>query len=161
MKLYYKKEYREIISKLGPLQGDVEFLKNNPANVLLLIRTYANLGELTEALDLCEAALKVEKLDPNLHYIHATISIAKKESQQAIKSLKNALFLEPNHIAAHFLMGTLQQQIDRKVATKSFNIALNLLEDFDPDEKLNGAEELTASRVKDIIENSLRSFHEE
>ena len=157
--LYNNKKYREIVSSLKTLQNNPDFIKNNPSKVVLLVRTYANLGELSEALSLCETALNIEKLDPDLYYIHATVSIANKDTQQAIKSLRKTLFIEPNHIAAHFMLGTLLQQSNPRAAKKSFEIALELLEDFEPDEKLVGDDELTVSRVKDIIENSMRGFH--
>lgn len=149
--LYHNKQYREIISKLSPLQKD-------RSQVLLLIRTYANLGELSEATTLCEDALKLDKLDADLHYLLATIRTSQGDIANAIKSLKSTLFLEPNYVAAHYLLGTLEKKEKNvKASIRSFKTALDLLEDFDSDEELLGAEELTASRAKDIIENSLRS----
>lgn len=155
--LYRKKQYREIVLHLKPFQKKDEFLKNNLQMVLLLIRTYANLGDLSDALELCKEALKADKLEPNLHYIHATICMAQGEITEAIKALKKTLFLEPNYIAAHYMLGTLEhQQGNHKASKISFRTALELLEDFEPDEELLGAEELTASRARDMIENTLR-----
>jgi chemotaxis protein methyltransferase CheR len=155
--LYQQKKYREIVTVLNSVKKTIDFLKNDVPKVLLLIRTYANLGELTEGLDLCREALKIHKLDPNLHCIHATICMALGENQEAIKSFKSTLFIEPNYVAAHYMLGTLEhKEKNYKASRKSFRRALELLELFDPDEELLGAEELTAARAKDLIENTLR-----
>ncbi len=157
--LYQRKKYREIVSILKPLQNDPEFFKDNSERVLMLIRTYANLGNLSDGLALCNEALKEDQLNINLHYMHATIHLAQGDLNDSIKSFKKALFLEPNYVAAYYMLGTVElQEKNYKEAARNFRTVLELIQDFEPDEELLGAEELTVSKVRDLIENALKRY---
>lgn len=154
--LYRQMKYKEVIAKLLKFlmqhkKNSVEF-KQSQKEIHLLIRTYANQGDLSKALEWCEEALQIDKLDPELHYIHATIQSNSGNIAGAVKSLKSCLFLDADFVAAHFMLGLLEkQQGNPKAAALHHRTALELLENYRSDEILNGTEELTAGRLKDIL----------
>ena len=120
--------------------------------MILLVRCHANRGELSLALELCDAALGREKLDPELHFLRAEILQEQGRGDEALTSLHHALYLDPKLVLAHFALGNLSLWSDRtEKARKHFNNALALLDGFAPDEILPGSEGITAGRLKEII----------
>jgi len=118
----------------------------------LLVRCQANLGKLSEALKLCDEALRVEKLDPALHYLRAEILQEQGLLQDARSSLRRALYLDPKLVLAHFALGNLTLwEGEPGKARKHFANALTLLSSFAPEETLPGSEGMTAGRLGEII----------
>ncbi len=129
-----------------------------PADAMLTVRALANQGRLSEAWSACQMALNADKLNPGLYYLGATILQEKDQANEAIASLKQALYLDPSFILAHFALGNLaQRQGNAAAARKSMTNALSLLEDLDPRESVPEAEGLTAGRLKEIIHVTLQT----
>src|SRR5262249_18426041 len=114
IQLFQKKHYQDVISKLEhyllPFSKDAEALMKHLNEVLLLSNTYANQGDLNQGLKWCEDALQIDKLNPNAHYLHATLLQAQGKIPEAIKALKSAIFNDSNFIMAHYLLGLLEKQ---------------------------------------------------
>jgi chemotaxis protein methyltransferase CheR len=120
-------------------------------------RSYANLGKLTEAVDWCEKAIAVNKLNPAVHYLLATICQELGQSTLAKHSLTRTLYLDPEFVLAHFTLGSLCMFDDQHCeAERHFNNTLALLALRSCDEILPESNGLTAGRLKDII-TSVRS----
>lgn len=160
--LYQKKQYQEVISLLLPIIKENErneiFLKKNLKEIHLLIKTFANQGNVKEASLLLEKAMALDKLNPSLHYIHATLLQTEGKIQEAIKSLKKSLFLDPNYIVAYFTLGVLEKQMgNNQLARKSFQVALDLIDALPTSqEMIPEIEDLTKSHLKDLIINNLK-----
>lgn len=160
LQLSQQKKYEEVISELlaflSPYLKDANALRHHLKEMTLLIHMYANQGNLPLAIKWCEEVLKLDKLDPKIHYLHATILHASGDTQTAIKSLTRTLFLDPNFVAAHYMLGLLeQQQRNDKNAFRSLQTALELVENYQADDILPGTDELTAGRLKDILMSML------
>jgi chemotaxis protein methyltransferase CheR len=154
--LYQKKQYEkaasELLKTLTPHQNTPEQLTFLKKELHLLIRTLANQGNLNLSLEWCEKGLKADKLDPILYYLISEVQTAQGAYEEAIKSLKRALFLDPNFVAAQYMLGMLEQSCGRSDASrKAFKAALDLVNNCDPDTLLPGTEELTAGAVKDHL----------
>ncbi|MEW5913984.1 MAG: CheR family methyltransferase [Thermodesulfobacteriota bacterium] len=120
------------------------------------IRELANQGRLSEALAQCEEALAQSKLDPGLHYLRASILQEQEQPQEAIASLRRALYLEPKLVMAHFALGNLMlRQGDAQAARRCFNNVLGLLDDCQQDEVLPEAEGLTVGRFREITQATI------
>jgi len=120
--------------------------------MILLIRCHANRGELSLALEYCDAALDVEKLEPELHFLRAEILQEQGRGEEALLSLNRALYLDPKLVLAHFSLGNLSLWGGRaEKARKHFENALALLDGFAPEEILPGSEGMTAGRLREII----------
>ena len=126
---------------------------------MLLIRTYANQGELTLALEWSNCALLADKLYPKLHYLQAELFFAQGNILQSIASIKRTLFIDPNFILAHLMLGILEkQQGNTKSALRSFKIALELIDHHLPNDPLPDTEEMTSEYFKDIITTNLNKL---
>jgi chemotaxis protein methyltransferase CheR len=118
----------------------------------LLIRCHANRGELDRALALCEEALQRDRLDAAMQYLHAEILQEQGRREDALLSLQRTIYLDPNHILAHFALGNLSRWSGREDrAQRHFRNALSLLEGRDPEGVLPGSEGITAARLRAII----------
>jgi chemotaxis protein methyltransferase CheR len=154
LKNYEKGDYRQSAAELSKLleeskQSKNRFLLKGDA-LILLARSYANLGELEKAKKVCEQAIDAQKLNPEAYFLQSTISQALGDAGAAIRQLKRALYLNPEFVMAHFTLGMLLLQGKKtQDAKKSLKTALSLLSAKDPDELLPYAEGIT---VKGFIE---------
>ena len=117
-----------------------------------LIRSHANRGQLSEALKLCREALKSHKLDASLYHLEAEILQEQGVLEEARASLERATFLDPKLVLAHFALGNLALGAgNRDKARKHLQNALELLQEFAPEEIVPGSEGMTAGRLSEII----------
>lgn len=123
----------------------------------LKIRALADQGRLAEALSACDEALAADKLDPEIHYLRAIILQEQNREDEAIASLKRALYLDPNFVPAHFAIGNLMlRRGNVRAAKKSFENVLALLSACRAEDILPEFEGLTAGRCREIIQATVR-----
>ena len=148
--LFEKGYYQECIEQC------LASVKSAPSDnhiIIFLVKSYANLGKLDEAVRWCETLLSLNGTGADSQYLYATILIEKNEPEIAESILKRALYLDPHHLLSHFLMGTIANRLGRKrVAAKHFNNVKDLLSTFHEDEVVPGSEGLTAGRMKELID---------
>ena len=124
-----------------------------------MAHSYANLGELTEAVKWCEKAIAANKLKPVAHYLLATIYQELGHSETAMQSLTRTLYLDPDFVLAHFALGNLcLSQGRRREAERHFDNALSLLTPHSQDELLPESDGLTAGRLTEIITSARSSL---
>ena len=122
-----------------------------PSSPAQEVRALADQGALDLALKVCEKALAMNKLDPELHYLRASILQEQNQLDDAMASLRHALFLDPNFMIIHFAMGNLMlRQGNRQEAKRSFTNVLGLLDARPQEELLAHGEGLTVGRFKEI-----------
>ncbi len=139
-----------------PGEGDGAGGKKPVESMALLARACANQGMLAEAQEWCEKAVAVDRLDPGLHYLRAMILQEQGKVDEAIVSLKRALYLDQNFAPAHFSLGSLEKQIGKqKEAVKHFKIALSILGAYTRDEVVPMSGGMSAARLKEIVESTL------
>lgn len=143
--LYEQRRYHEAAEVLGAqLAGQPD----HQPTLLLLARTYANQGRLTEALDWCAKAITSDRLAAGNHYLLAMIQQELGEFAAAAASLQRALFLEPQLVLAQFALANLGRIQGNVVESKRhYRNALALLQGHDPDEVLPESEGLTVGRL--------------
>ncbi|MCX6120564.1 MAG: tetratricopeptide repeat protein [Ignavibacteriales bacterium] len=119
---------------------------------ILFIRAYANQGKIDMALQTCEKAIAADKLNPGLYYLYAAILQENNQLDEAVISLKRAIFLDPNFVLSHYSLGNIYQRLGNiKSANKCTEIVLTILNTHNQDEILFESEGLTAGRFKEII----------
>ncbi len=122
-------------------------------------RNCANQGRLDEALEWCEKAIAVDKMNPSHHFLLATILQEQGQHDFAIRSLMRALYLDSDFVLAHFALGNLHQSQGRyREAQRHFGNVLLLLRNHPPDETLPEADGLTAGRLAEIVTSLLASL---
>ena len=138
----------EILRKL------MEGSQGNAKALSLLARVCANQGRLDDALRHIEEAIKADNMKPGCHYLHSAILKEKGLKQEAMASLKKAVYLDADFALAYFAMGNLALGSRNRVeAERHFNNALLLLRKHGSDDILPESEGLTAGRLIDLIES--------
>jgi chemotaxis protein methyltransferase CheR len=125
--------------------------------ITIEIRAFADQGKLAEALSACDKAIAADKLDPEMHYLRATILQELNEYGEAIAALKRALYLDPKFVPAHFAIGNLMlRRGNERAAKKSFENVLELLSAYRAEDILPEFEGLTAGRCREITHATIR-----
>jgi len=151
LSLYALGNYVDVIFKL---QKDDQTSEEQ----MLLIRAYANLGNLIEAKKISEKAIAANKLDPRLHYLYATILQENNQLEDAVVSLKRAIYLDADFVLAYYSIGSIYQQMGNiKNAKRYWEIVLSILYKRGQDDILLESEGLTAGRFIEIIHASLQA----
>ena len=120
--------------------------------VLRLARLHANQGNLQEAFRWCEKAVHLAKGDSRVHFLRAAILEEMGSFEEASRSLRRALYLDPNFAIAHFALGNLaKRQGKNQQSMKHFTNTLDLLASCEPDTVLPESGGLTAAVLKDLI----------
>lgn len=128
--------------------------KNIKSNITLLAKIKANLGKLDEAKQLCKKAIQIDKLDPGVYYLLATILSEHGKEEDPIKYLNTTLFLDPDFTLAYFLLGRYSAKSGKNAQSrKYYNSALKTLSKLNPEDKLAESDGLTVGRFTEIIEN--------
>ena len=113
---------------------------------------HLDLSKAWEALEWCEKAITTDRLNPGLYYLKATILQEQGAIEEAIVSLKQALYLDQDFVLAHFALGNLALQGGNlKASNRHFNNALSLLKTYEQKEILPESEGITAGRLREII----------
>jgi chemotaxis protein methyltransferase CheR len=100
-----------------------------------------------------DKAIDNDKLNHTLYYVRATILQALNNIPDAISSLRQALFLEPEFVVAEFYLASLLYQSGKNAeAAKRFRSALMLLKQYNENEVLPESEGITAGRLAQIVE---------
>jgi chemotaxis protein methyltransferase CheR len=156
--LYARGQYAQAIEKLLTLRrqpgrgGPSPFTPLQEQTMALLARAHANQGQLPEAQSWCEQALTVNKCDPGLHYLRATILLECGQEAEARLSLTRALYLDQHFVLAHFALGNMaRQRKEFKEAEKHFDNTLALLQRHQPEDILPESEGMSAGRLAQII----------
>jgi chemotaxis protein methyltransferase CheR len=148
--LYTQGNYSEVIGKLKNVAKTIDEL-------ILLIRAYANRGSISDALETCEKAISANKLEPRLHYLYATILQESNKLQEAVDSLKRAIFLDSDFVLSYYSLGNIYHRMGKnKNARKYYEIVLLILNKCNQEEILPESEGLTAGRFKEIINASIQ-----
>jgi chemotaxis protein methyltransferase CheR len=119
---------------------------------ILFIRAYANQGELDRALRSCAKAIEADKLNPGLHYLYATLLQENNRLDEAVASLKRAIYLDSNFVLSYYSLGTIYRRLgDVTSAKKCADNVLTILNTCSQDEILFESEGLTAGRFKEMV----------
>ena len=120
------------------------------------IRLLADKGKLDEALIICNNAIANNKLAPGLYYLRATIFQEQNNIEESIKSLKQAIYIDPDYIMGHFTLGNIfiRSGIIKK-AKQYFNNALELLKKMSNDDIPAESEGLSVKHIRGIILSTL------
>jgi chemotaxis protein methyltransferase CheR len=129
---------------------------SSPAELRRAAHSLAGEGKLAEALDCCDRWIAADRLDPLGHYLRANILQEQGASDDAVESLRKALYLDPNCVLAHFAMGNIaRNRGDAEQASKHLGNARKLLHRYRPDELVWESEGVTAARFIQIVDSLL------
>jgi len=119
---------------------------------LSLARDYANKGDLKNAFRCSEELIPLARSNPEVYYLLGMILFELGEFSQAEQQLKRALYLDPDHLLAHFQMATLSIKAGKeRQARKHKENVHELLQRFRDEDLVPGAEEMTAGHLKGLL----------
>ena len=115
-------------------------------------RRLANLGKLAEARYWCEKSLEAEPLSAEGHHCRALIALEEDSPLLAGDHLRKALYLEPNHLAAHFSLATLYRRLgESQKALLHGRQAIRLASSLPPEQPVPEADGLAAGRIVTML----------
>ncbi|MES2161014.1 MAG: CheR family methyltransferase [Pseudomonadota bacterium] len=118
----------------------------------LRARLSADRGLLDDASLCCAAAIATDKCDPALRYLRALILEEQGRSGEAIGALRDALYLDPDFVLAHFTLGSLcRRNGAAREAQRHFANALELLRGHAPDDVLAHSGGVRAGELADLM----------
>ncbi len=151
--LYENGKYGDAAEKIAGLFSH----DHDSKAMVLLAKVYANEGKLAEALKWCEKAIGTDRLNPHYYYLRAMILQERGEFEEAVKSLKRAIYLDPDFVLAHFAMGNLSRRLGKsKESDRYFENVSMLLRRFKPEQILQESDGITAGRFSEIIDSGKR-----
>jgi len=126
--------------------------ENKKKIISLLAKTKANLGKLDDARILCDKGLEIDKTDYSLYYLTATVMQEQGKDEEAISSLRRAIYLDHNFVLAHFLLGNISiKKGHNKMGKKHLNNAINILSRLDSEDIVPESDGITVGRFTEII----------
>lgn len=156
LKFYQQKQYSQTIQKIQEGTSQPE-----KKEVLLLIKSFANQGDLKTAIHWCGIGLKLDNMDPFLHLLHAQILQELGLLDDAKQSLQKALYLDSNFVMAHFTLANLLYNQGRyKESFRYFRNVLKLLREYPPEKTVLGGEDISAQRLEKIVQGIMESTNQ-
>ncbi len=138
------------------LRGILSIAPENGDVLALLARSYANLGRLPLAREWCEKAIRADRLNPSRHFLLATIMQEQGDPQGAQRSLRQALYADPDFVLAHFSLGNSMLRLGRKRdGERHLQIALSLLQEHEREETLPESDGTTVGRLRETMSGLL------
>lgn len=123
----------------------------------MLSRRFANHGLLEEAAKCCETAISGEPLNPAYRYLLATILQEQGRIDEAVRSLRHALYLDSNFALAYFMLGSIMQRAGKtKESIKYLWNASDLLSACEPESVVPETEGITAERLLEVIDSMIQ-----
>lgn len=134
----------------GVTKAPLPVPKDNP---LELTRNYANQGDLANALLWSEKLVTADPGNPEGYYLQGMILFEQGNLDRAEMQLKRALYLDPNHLLAHFQMVTVCLGAGKeKQARKHKENVMDLLQRFGDEDLIPGAEGLTVAHLRGLLQ---------
>ncbi|MCP4200192.1 MAG: hypothetical protein GY762_23870 [Proteobacteria bacterium] len=121
---------------------------------LELARNLVNEGNIDETFKQLAILAKGEgKLEPRVHFLLSIVADQAGEVGMAIKSLRQAIFLDKNFVIGHFFLGVISQREQvYEDAARCYRNVHNLTEKLPYHAQLAEAEGMTAGRLQEIAE---------
>lgn len=121
---------------------------------------YANLGQPERARQELDAALRLNPLMADAHYLKAMLDLEDGDETRAQSSLRSALYCQRGHPLAGLILGHLHLgQGDRLSARRIWQDVLDALESFPLDSPVSDVSDWTALSLRDFLLIQLESLH--
>jgi chemotaxis protein methyltransferase CheR len=117
-----------------------------------MARSLANDGQLAAALGWCDRWVTADKLEPQAHYLRASIFLEQGDAEQARACLQRATYLQPDFVMAHFALCNLARQLGRAAeAGKHWLNTRQSLKRHEAGDVLPGSDGLTAGSLAQAL----------
>ncbi len=129
---------------------------SDPKAGVRALRRFADRGEWERAQAYCRQLRRLHPYEPMIFLYQAYIYEHLNQIEEAIKSLRNALYLDRGLVLAHYHLGLLMNRSgNARRAVKSFESVLKLLADLPPTEIIENDDGLTVADLRTLSEMQL------
>jgi chemotaxis protein methyltransferase CheR len=123
------------------------------------IKLLADQGLLGKALLLCNEMILENKLAYEIYFLRASVLQELDKGSEAIASLKQTIYIKPDYIMGHFLLGNLfLRQGNRRNAKKHFNNVIELLDRCEADHNVPESEGLSLEYLRECIFSNMKTL---
>ena len=123
------------------------------------IRLLADQGDLDKALSICNETIAMNKLAHGLYFLRASILQELGSVPEAIASLKQSIYINPDYIMGHFMLGNLFLRLgNNRASKKSFNNVLGLLNQYETDHKVPESDGLSLEYLRESIFSNMKTL---
>lgn len=123
----------------------------------VLVRALANQGRLTDAGEVCAAALDLHPTLAELVYLLSLVLAEDGRYREAVDAARRALYLDPMLVVAHVALGDASGRLgDHRGAELAFRNADRLLGALEPNAVVPASDGEPASRVADVVRMRLK-----
>lgn len=125
----------------------------------LLVKSYANSGQLTEGERTIQKILSNHSATAEMFYIYASFLKEQNNLHLSEVILKKAVYLNHRHILSHLMLGDIYLQNEKKhIAVKHYRTVVGLLEKYADNELVPESEGMTAGRIKALAESKTNNL---
>ncbi len=157
LKLYEQGHYREVSQMLEDFFSRGHISSSHTDSMIILAKSYSNQKKYAPAEEWCKKAIEYKKTDKYYYYLMSTILQEENKIEEAIISLKKAIYIDDNFILPYFLLGNLYlQQGKQKDAEKQFENTLSMLDKLGDEAVLHASDGMTAGKMKEIVKTMLQ-----
>jgi chemotaxis protein methyltransferase CheR len=119
-------------------------------------RFHADRGEWANAVECCEALLRKDSLNSQVHFYYALILEQMGRRAEVEPALRKAIYLDRQSALPHYYLGLfLQSRGDPRQAARSFENAIELLELLPEADILADADGITVAEMKKLVKMHL------
>jgi chemotaxis protein methyltransferase CheR len=121
------------------------------------VRLLAGKGNLKDALDICNDLIATYRLEPKLYLLRSSILQEMDNNSEAVSSLRQAIFLNPDYIMGHFTLANLLiRQGNYGSAKRYFNNVIELTGRLKNDSILTESEGLSIRYIREITFSTMQ-----
>lgn len=148
-------------SALFPIIQPVTSTDEQKSEPLTKAREFANRGDFNHAFQELDKLSATMPSNPEAFYLLGMILFEQGDLLAAEQNLKKALYLDPDHLLAHFQMATLCLRAGKKKqAGKHRQNVADLLQKFGEEDLLPGSEGMTAGNLRNLITSISSSVYD-
>lgn len=136
--------------------------ETSPSVFALAARACANQGQFNEAIEWCERAIQTDRTNVEWWHLRASLEQEHGHLQQAMASFRRVLYLDPDCVVAHLGLGALLNHAGQaEQASRSYRIALSLLDQLYPERIVPYSEGLSAGTLAELVRKTLKNRKKE
>ncbi|MDM8553255.1 CheR family methyltransferase [Desulfococcaceae bacterium HSG7] len=146
-----------VIGEIVP--DDAADTENEIEALYLKARSYANSGNLSQAISCCREIMTMKDFDINACYLLAYIMQEKGKPEAAKKYLKRIIYFNPAYTAAYVELASLyESEHDFKRAKKMWSAALDILSQVSSDDLIAPYDQVRALTLTRHIQKELKKY---
>jgi chemotaxis protein methyltransferase CheR len=150
--------WRDVLLAVERVQRD---FGETASRLRMTATAQANLGQLPEALEACEASLALDSTEKHTWFLMGSVHVELGHLQEAEDALRRTLYLDRGFLEAHYNLGLLLMRSgNANSGLKSLRNALRLVERGDPEHEVHSGLGMTFRQLAEVLRNEIEIFEQ-